>query len=156
MNAVDLQNFIESHQISGKILFLEDPTPTVETAAQAVGAKPDQIVKSILFLVKGAPVLAIGCGTNPLDRRPIASRFGVGRKRVKLADGETVHRITGYPAGTVPPFGHAQTLPTLIDPGVLEHEQVYAGAGAVNALIRLDPQEILRSTEAEIMILQGR
>ncbi|MFQ5616943.1 MAG: YbaK/EbsC family protein, partial [Anaerolineales bacterium] len=127
--------------------------PTVESAAQAVGAHPDQIVKSVLFLIRGEPLLAIAYGTTRIDRRNIATRYGVGRKRVKLAGAETVLQITGYPVGAVPPFGHPQPIPTLLDPGILEHEQVYAGGGSGSALVRLVPKDILRITNAEIVPL---
>ncbi len=150
----DLQAYLDAHQIPGEILILARPTPTVETAAQAVGALPDQIVKSILFLLPDQPVLAVSCGLGRIDRRVIAKYFGVGRKRVKLADAETVLRVLGYPVGTVPPFGHRQQILTLLDQPVLAHEQVYAGGGEHNALVRLPSAEILKHTQAEVLDLQ--
>ena len=153
LTPADLQTFLRTHTIAGELLHLDVPTPTVETAAQAVGAYPDQIVKSVLFLIDNQPVLAIAYGLAHIERRPIADRYQVGRKRVKLADAETVLHFTGYPAGAVPPFGHPQPLPTLIDPGVLQYEQVYAGGGAGNALVRVHPREILRVTGAELVRL---
>lgn len=155
MTPADLQTFLHTHAIVGELLFLDVPTPTVETAAQAVGAHPDQIVKSVLFLIDGNPVLAVACGLTPIERRPIADRCQVGRKRVKLANAETVLKFTGYPAGAVPPFGHPQPLPTLVDPGILQYDQVYAGGGAGNALVCLHPREILRVTGAELVQLIG-
>lgn len=155
LTPTDLQAFLRTHTIAGEILLLDVPTPTVETAAQAVGAHPDQIVKSVLFLIDGNPVLAVAYGLGHIERRPIADRYQVGRKRVKLADAETVLQFTGYPAGAVPPFGHPQPLPTLLDPGVLQYEQVYAGGGAGNALVRIHPNEILRVTGAEVVRLIG-
>lgn len=149
----DLQAWIEQHNIQAKILHLDTPTPTVESAAQAVGAHPDQIVKSVLFLTPQQPVLAIAYGTAHIDRRAIATRYGLGNKRVKLADARTVLELTGYPAGAVPPFGHPRELPTLLDPGVLRYPQVYAGGGAINALVQVDPREIVRAAKAEILPL---
>jgi prolyl-tRNA editing enzyme YbaK/EbsC (Cys-tRNA(Pro) deacylase) len=153
LTPADLQRYLDTHALAGEILHLDVPTPTVETAAQAVGAHPDQIVKSVLFLIEETPILAVAYGTAHIDRRGIADKYGVGRKRVKLADAETVLRFTGYPAGAVPPFGHPHPLPTLLDPGVLQYEQVYAGGGAGNALVRLNPHEILRVTGAELVPL---
>jgi len=151
----ELQIFMVQNGIPGELLHLEVPTPTVETAAQAVNAHPDQIVKSVLFLVKGEPVLAVAYGTNHIDRRAIAIRYGVGRKRVKLADPDTVLEFTGYPAGAVPPFGHPEKIPTLMDPGILVHDEVYAGGGSGSALVRLSPQDILRVTRADLVDLFG-
>ena len=115
----DLSEYMHAHDIPGEILHLSVPTPTVETAAQAVGTSVDQIIKSILFLVDEQPVLAIACGLPSIQRRAIADLYGVGKKRVKLAAAETVLEISGYEVGAMPPFGHRQPLVTLIDTRVL-------------------------------------
>jgi prolyl-tRNA editing enzyme YbaK/EbsC (Cys-tRNA(Pro) deacylase) len=151
----ELQAFVLAHGVRGEILHLGVPTPTVESAAQAVNAKPEQIIKSILFVVNEQPVLAIACGLATIGRRAIADLFGVGKKRVKLAPPEMVLDITGYEVGAMPPFGHRQALRTLIDKRVLALPEAYAGGGAENALMRLDPQEIQRVTGATILDLLG-
>jgi prolyl-tRNA editing enzyme YbaK/EbsC (Cys-tRNA(Pro) deacylase) len=149
LTPTDLDSFMKANAINGEILHLEVPTPTVETAAQAVGVLPDQIVKSVLFLINGNPVLAVACGTAYIDQRAIARHLEVSRKRVKLADADTVMKITGYPAGAVPPFGHPQPLLTLIEPKVLAQAEVWAGGGSGSALVRLNPADILSVTNGE-------
>jgi prolyl-tRNA editing enzyme YbaK/EbsC (Cys-tRNA(Pro) deacylase) len=66
-----------------------------------------------------------------------------------LADAPTVLDLTGFPVGTVPPFGHKTRLRTLIDAGVLAQSEVYAGGGAIDALLRIAPGEIVRAANAE-------
>lgn len=146
----DLQAYLHSHAIPGTILHLEVPTPTVESAAQAVGSDPEHIVKSILFLVAGNPLLAIASGPAYIDRRVIARISEVSRKQVKLAGAEEVLQITGYPVGGMPPFGHKTPLPTLIDRRVLEQEAVYAGGGDEHSLLRIAPPAILEVTQAQV------
>ena len=51
----DLQRFMRLHKIKGEILFLEEETLTVESAARALGTSPEQIAKSVLFLIKQHP-----------------------------------------------------------------------------------------------------
>jgi prolyl-tRNA editing enzyme YbaK/EbsC (Cys-tRNA(Pro) deacylase) len=149
----ELQGFMESHAIQGEILRLDVPTPTVESAAQAVNARAEQIIKSILFVVDGQPVLAIACGTSNISRRPIADYFGVGKKHVKLATPEVVLEVSGYEVGAMPPFGHRQALNTLVDRRLLDLRVAYAGGGAENALVCLEPQEIVRVTGATVLDL---
>jgi prolyl-tRNA editing enzyme YbaK/EbsC (Cys-tRNA(Pro) deacylase) len=120
LGVLELQEFIRAHDIPGEIIHLNVPTPTVETAALAVNTLPEQIIKSILFMVGGQPVLAIACGTSVIGRRVIADLYGVGKKRVKLAMPAEVLEISGYEVGAMPPFGHHQPLTTLIDPRVLD------------------------------------
>jgi Cys-tRNA(Pro) deacylase len=149
----DLQAFLDTYRIEGEILTLDVLTPTVEAAARAVGAETDQIVKTLVFIIHQEPIAAIACGTARVDRRVIANHFGVGRKKVKLATADMVLQITGFAAGAVPPFGHREPIPTLLDPRVLDHTTVFAGGGAENALVRLDPGDIHRVTEAAIIDL---
>ena len=154
LNSEDLDVFMRAQLIPGKILRLDVPTPTVESAARAVSAGPDSIVKSIVFLVAGKPVLAIACGLAYIDRRAIASVLGTGRKQVKLASAEEVLFITGYPVGGMPPFGHRHPLPTLIDRRVVEAgEIVYAGGGDDRSLLQIDPETILNATRAQVIDL---
>ncbi len=153
LTPADLLAYMQAQGVRGEIQQLDVPTPTVEAAAQAVGTSPEQIVKSILFIVDDEPVLAITCGYAYVERRAIAALYGVGRKRVKLATPEVVLQISGYEVGAMPPFGHRQLLPTLLDQRVLGLHEVYAGGGAENALVRLFPEDILRVTGAQVMDL---
>jgi len=145
--------FMQENDIPGEILELDEPTPTVETAAAAVGCQPDQIVKSLLFFVRDEPVLAITSGPAHIERRSIAAHYQVGRKKVKLADPQTVLAETGFGVGAMPPFGHYSPLPTLIDQRVLEKKQVYAGGGSDQALLHISPQAILAATQGTILDL---
>jgi prolyl-tRNA editing enzyme YbaK/EbsC (Cys-tRNA(Pro) deacylase) len=153
LGTYELAGYMNTHGIQGEILQLSVSTPTVEAAALAVNAKPEQIIKSILFIVDGQPVLAIACGKSSIARRAIADLYGVSKKKVKLATPELVFEISGYEVGAMPPFGHRQPLTTIIDPGVLNSPESYAGGGAENALVRLNPQEILRVTGAKVLDL---
>jgi prolyl-tRNA editing enzyme YbaK/EbsC (Cys-tRNA(Pro) deacylase) len=153
LSPADLQSFMVEHGIAGEIILLASPTPTVEAAAKAVEADPESIVKTLLFLVDEEPALAIASGLHLIDRRVIAAQYGVGRKRVKLAEPEAVLRITGYEVGSMPPFGHLQKLTAFLDVRVLDRPLVYAGGGAENALVRIDSREIVRATGARVIDL---
>lgn len=151
---IDLQDYMDHHGISGEIVYLDVPTPTVTHAAEAVGTDPDLILKSVLFIADGEPIFALTCGQENVDPRTIATLLGIGRKRVKLANAAQVLEMTGYPVGAVPPFGHVRPIRVLIDPGVFEHEEVFAGGGAMNTLVRVAPNDILRTTDAKIIKLR--
>jgi prolyl-tRNA editing enzyme YbaK/EbsC (Cys-tRNA(Pro) deacylase) len=156
LTSTDLQAFMDRQQIPGQILNLDAPTPTVEAAAQALGVAPKQIVKSVLFTVREQGVLTISCGDQLVERRVIAALYGVGRKRVKLAPPAVVLDLTGFEVGSVPPFGHRSTLRTLLDPRVLAFDEIFAGGGTHHALVRLNPEDIARITQAEIIDLHTR
>ncbi len=149
----ELRIYIQARSIPAEIVQLDVPTPTVETAALAVGTHVDQIIKSILFMADEHPVLAIACGLSNIRRRAIANLYSVGKKRVKLATPDMVLEISGYEVGAMPPFGHRQLLNTVIDRRVLDFTDAYAGGGAENVLLHLNPQDILRVTGARVLDL---
>ena len=135
----DLACFIAAHTIAAEIVPVAVETPTVPAAAAALGVSTAQIIKSLLFLARDQPVLVIASGETMVDRGILAARFGVGKKQIKLADPETVLRLTGYPAGGVPPFGHPAPLLTLLDRAVMAWDAVYGGGGDDRTLLRVAP-----------------
>ena len=146
----DLQHFIENHRIAATILPLKAHTATVSDAAIALGVGTDRIIKSLLFLADRQPLLVINNGLARVDRRKLAAGLGLGRKRVKFAGPEQVMAITGYVVGSMPPFGHRRKLRTIVDPAVVALDEIFGGGGAVDAMMRLAPSELLRVTEAEL------
>jgi len=150
----DLTLYLQQHDIDGEIILLDVPTPTVEAAADALNVGPEQIVKTLLFLVEEQPVLVIANGTVRIDRRLLGKQFGVSRRKTTFADSETVVELTGYPVGAVPPIGHRTPIPALIEPDILNQEIVYGGGGAESALMRLKPADILAHNQAEVVSLQ--
>jgi len=153
---IELQRFIDAHQIEATILPLAEHTPTVPDAARALGVATEQIIKSLVFIINGDPLLVINNGTALVDTKPIATQLGVGRKRVKFATPEQALEISGYVVGSMPPFGHKQRLRTFIDPAVMELAVIYGGGGVVDAMLRLTSAELLRVTVGELVaVSQG-
>ena len=62
LNSEYLETFIQASQLGAQVIQIDVPTPTVETAAIAVGTSPSKILKSLLFLVDGKPMLVIASG----------------------------------------------------------------------------------------------
>jgi Cys-tRNA(Pro) deacylase len=151
---MDIEKYMQRSGIIGKVLHLSVPTPTVETAAQAIGTTVEKIVKSLVFLMDGEPILVISPGTRRVDRKRLARHYGIGRKRVKLANAETVLTLTGFEVGAVPPFGHKTTLSVVLDKTILQQPVVYAGGGTTEALLEISPTEILRVTGATVLDFQ--
>jgi Cys-tRNA(Pro) deacylase len=119
-------------------------TRTAADAARAIGVEVSQIVKSLIFRVDDAVVVALVSGTNRLDEDRLAAACGGGR--VARADADAVRAATGYPIGGVPPFGHATPLPTYVDPDLLRHGVVWAAAGTPHHVFPITPDELARVT----------
>jgi Cys-tRNA(Pro) deacylase len=117
-------------------------THTAEDAARAIGVEVAQIVKSLVFVVDGAPVMALVAGHNRLDERRLSAAIGGGKAH--RADADLVKSATGYSIGGVPPFGHATELPTVVDEDLLAFDVVWAAAGTAQEVFPLTPDELVR------------
>ena len=150
-NVEDLQKFIDIHNIDATILPLSEKTPTVSDAARVLAVEPDQIIKSLVFMVGGEPLLVINNGMNRVDRTKMALYFEVGKNRIKFASPDKALIHTGYQVGSMPPFGHLNRLQTIVDTRVISHEVVFGGGGEINAMMRIEKAELLKVTGAEIV-----
>ena len=125
-------------------------TRTAVDAARAVGCDLGQIVKSLVFVAGGKPVVALVSGANRLDEKRLATVAG---EPVAKADAEMARDATGYSIGGVPPFGHATEVPVFMDRDLLGHEVVWAAAGRPDAVFEISPdrlQELSHATVADI------
>ena len=124
-------------------------TSTSVLAAEALGTTVGAIVKSILLLSDGKPVLVLAPG----DRRVSKDRLCelTGSMMVRLAKPDEVLAITGYQVGGVPPLAHGSVLPILMDRRLLDQGVVYAAAGASNAIFAVEPDLLRRITAAKVV-----
>jgi hypothetical protein len=90
--------------LSVEIVEFEETTRTAQDAAHTIDCQVAQIVKSLLFIVDGQPVMALVSGVNRLDERKLAALRGVGRKQVERADADIAKAATGFSIGGVPPL----------------------------------------------------
>jgi Cys-tRNA(Pro) deacylase len=150
LSSTDLQRFINERHIRATIIPMAEHTPTVPDAARVLGVETDQIIKSLVFLVKNEPLLVINNGLAKVDQRKVAAHLGVGRKQVKFATAEQALEITGYVVGSMPPFGHRQKLRTLVDSAITELEVIFGGGGQIDAMMQLSPAELIRATKGKV------
>ena len=114
-------------------------TRTAVDAARAVGCDVGQIVKSLVFVAAGRPVVALVSGANRLDEKRLAAVAG---EPVLKADAETARSATGYSIGGVPPFGHATDVPVFMDRELLGYEVVWAAAGRPDSVFQIAPDRL--------------
>lgn len=126
-------------------------TRTAEDAARAVGCEVGQIVKSLVFVAAGAPVVALVSGANRLDEARLGAVAG---DPVVKADAETARIATGYAIGGVPPFGHATDIPVFMDRDLLGHNVVWAAAGRPDSVFEIDPARLRELSGAQVVDLK--
>ena len=132
----------------------EASTRTAQEAAAAIGCTVAQIVKSLLFVVNGQPVMALVSGANQLDEKKLAALCGVGRKKVKRSNADIAREATGFAIGGVPPFGHTHQLPTYIDADFQQFDVIWAAAGTPNAVFAITLEALVQATRGKIADLK--
>lgn len=123
-----------------------EETRTAADAARAVGCEVGQIVKSLVFVADGQPVLTLLSGKHQLDPARLAAELGA--TEVRRATGDEARSATGYAIGGVPPLGHVTALPVLVDRNLLRHAVVWAAAGLPDAVFPADPNSLARAAGA--------
>lgn len=127
-------------------------TRTARDAAEAIGAQLGQILKSIVFLADGEPLLCLVSGSNRVSLT--ALKHLTGAQKVRPAGAEQVKEITGFAAGGVPPFGHRTPLPTYFDADLLAYEIVWAAAGTPDSVFAAAPGPLVKACGAIIADLK--
>ena len=127
-------------------------TRTAVDAARAVGCELGQIVKSLVFIAGGRPVVALVSGANRLDERRLATVAG---EPVVKADAEAARMATGYAIGGVPPFGHATEVPVFMDRDLFGYAEVWAAAGRPDSVFEIAPAKLQELSNATVTDLKA-
>ena len=140
MRSVDrVREYFAQRGIPVNVQELSASTRTAQLAADAVGTPLGSIVKSLVFITDDdRTVLALIAG----DRRADVARVACAAhaQSVRMANGDQVRARTSYAIGGVPPVAHPQPLETLVDRTLLRFTQLWAAAGAPNALFAIETQ----------------
>lgn len=115
-------------------------TRTAADAAAAIGTTVGQIVKSLVFLADGRPVLVLTSGANRVDLVKLA--LVCGAHAVRRATADEVRGMTGFAIGGVPPIGHTTPLVTYLDRDLLRYDVVHAAAGIPTAVFAIAPDRL--------------
>jgi prolyl-tRNA editing enzyme YbaK/EbsC (Cys-tRNA(Pro) deacylase) len=128
-------------------------TSTAEAAARAVGAPQGSIVKSLIFLADGAPLLVLVSGDERADIKRLRATLGLSKRRLRIARPAEVLEQTGFEVGGVPPVGHREPLRTLIDRRLSRFDTVWAAAGSAHAVFPVACELLVAITGGEVMDL---
>ena len=147
------ESWLTSADLRVTVKAFPDGTRTATDAARAVGCELGQIVKSLVFVAGGRPVVALVSGSNRLDEQRLGSVAGLP---VTKADAEIARSSTGYSIGGVPPFGHATDVPVFMDRDLFGYDVVWAAAGRPDSVFEISPERLRELSGATIIDLKTR
>ncbi len=149
-SAQKVQDALKARGFSSRVVELPDSTRTAREAAQAVGCRVEQIVKSLVFKGQHSnkPLLVVASGTNRVNEQRLSELAG---EPIEKADADFVRQRTGFVVGGVPPIGHTEQFEILIDEDLLQYEQLWAAAGTPHAVFQLSPSELKAMTGGQVV-----
>lgn len=143
-----MKEFLQANNIQGQHLSFNQSCHSVEEAAQAAKASPQDFVKNICMIdINGDLIVAIIKGEDRASTSRVEKALNVERPRT--ATPEEILEKTGYPCGGTPSFGYQAKF--LIDPSVMEMDTVYTGGGSENSLVKISTKYLQQANEGEIV-----
>jgi prolyl-tRNA editing enzyme YbaK/EbsC (Cys-tRNA(Pro) deacylase) len=139
--------FLREARAEARIEQLQENTATAKAAAAAVGCTLDQIVKSLVLVCDGEPLLVLIPGDRRGDTDKVAQL--VGAADVRTASPDEVSVATGFAPGGVAPFPLPGVRRVLVERTMLSSPVVWVGAGSEQHLAALSPLELLRLTRGD-------
>lgn len=139
----DVKQYLRERGI--EVWEFEEPTPTSETAARAVGCSVGEIAKSILFIIGGTPVVVVTSGDVRVKGSKLKQAVGFTGK-ARLPEAEEVAAHTGYAPGGVCPFLLPTGLKVVVDRSMRRFPRVYAAAGNEHSAVPITVEQLLEIT----------
>ena len=130
---------------SAQVIALSDTARSADDAAASIGTSLGSIVKSLVFTVGGAPVMALVAGDRRCDTQMLARALDRAGP-VRRADADAVRAATGFAIGGVAPLAHDTPLAVAIDASLGRFETVYAAAGHPHCVFPTTIGELERLT----------
>jgi prolyl-tRNA editing enzyme YbaK/EbsC (Cys-tRNA(Pro) deacylase) len=132
--AARLQERLRERGLEISVVALDGSARTVPEAAAAVGCEPAQILKSLVFVRDGEPVMVLCAG----DRRVANKRLGLDP-----ANADQARTATGFSIGGIPPLGHDRELETLIDSSLQRFDTVWCAAGTPHEVFEVSTAALI-------------
>jgi Cys-tRNA(Pro)/Cys-tRNA(Cys) deacylase len=115
-------------------------------AAEAIGAPPAIVLKTLMAEVDGKPVCVVVPSDREVSMKKLAAAFnGKSAAMMKPAAAE---KATGYVVGGISPFGQKKQVPTVFEIEAMAHMLVYMNGGQRGLQVRLAPQAAVKAAGA--------
>jgi len=129
-----------------RVIELAETARTAADAAEAIGTAQGSIVKSLVFQLGDAMVMALVAGDHQCVPENLPRALNRDGDEAARPDADAVKAVTGFSIGGVAPIGSATVLPMVIDHSLKRFETVYAAAGHPHCVFPATVNELKRMT----------
>ena len=115
-------------------------------AAEALGAEPARVFKTLLASLDGNLVVGIVPVDGQLDLKALAR--ALGGSKATMAEVSAAERATGYVAGGISPVGQKRRHRTVLDESAREHSTIFVSGGRRGLDLEMTPADLVAITGA--------
>ncbi len=133
--------------------FPPDTEKGAANVAHALGFKPRQMVKTLIFETAQGERSLVMLGGDQMARSGLLKK-ALGSRNIKMATSDVVYEITGYQVGSIPPFHwQPEGFKCFIESSLMEEEELGIGTGQWGREIILCPRDLARAANAAVVDL---
>lgn len=143
MSLKKVQEFLKVDGMDKKIVVHKVIIDTVEHAAEAIGCKPQEICKTMSFLVNDEPIVICMAGDAKVSNSKFKEYF---HEKARMIPWDKVEEYTGHEPGGVTPFACNDNVKVYLDESLKRFEIVYAAAGSHDSSIGVTIPELEKYT----------
>lgn len=143
-----LSEYLESRDIAYEVLPHHRAVTGIEEAL-LLGLKADEVLKTVILDTAGRHVALVLPSGERLDMGLV--RTAVGDPDARLAnEAEIEHDFFGFELGALPPIAPLLGVETIVDPTVLDHEEVIFAAGTQTESMKVRTEALFESQDVRV------
>jgi len=128
---------------------------TSEDAARTRGFPLKQGIKAILFTNDSNQWVVVDVPAHKkVDQKKVAEHMGWPKSKIRMATADEVMQKTGCEIGAVPPFGHKEQIPILVDVGIYENQESSFNIGLRTHSVKIKT-ELMKNVFAHLRAVEG-
>ena len=141
MSYENVKKYFDQAGMGDRVVVRDHIGDTVEHAAQAIGRKPEHIVKTMSFLLDGKPALICMAGDAKVHNTKYKACF---HQKAIMIPGDQVEELIGHVPGAVCPFAVREEVKVYLDISLKRFSTIYTAGGSLNSTVKLTLEELER------------
>ncbi len=142
-----LHSFLSENNMDFTIFEDNFSLDSAASGAEHYGIEMRETTPTLILTSKDKVYAAIICGDTRISFKNLKSALNL--KDVKMADRETVFKLTGSQVGEVSMIN--RKIVTILDKNVLRNEYCYGGSGAPRSTLKIKTEDLITITRAQVL-----
>ena len=146
--SVDVCNHLQSAGVKHELVTLDGPVKNAVRMAEILGLKPAAVVKTLIFMADGQPIMAMVPGDRKVDTGKLKKHLGAAK--ISFATENQVRELADYLVVALPPVGLKAPVKTVVDKRIKTGNIIYTAGGSPNVVLKMRAADLLSVTGAAV------